>query len=154
MYEASGRIGGRMFSNNNGYWASNQVSEWCGELIDTGHKTIRNLATRYNLPLDDLHAAEPNHSDETYKFDGVYYPKAQANADFLAMFDALQADVDGAGYPTTFDSSTPAGQALDHMSVFDWIESRIPGGHESQLGQLLDVAYNIEYGANTDVQSR
>ena len=37
VYEASGRLGGRMFSNNNGYWAGNQVSEWCGELIDTAH---------------------------------------------------------------------------------------------------------------------
>src|SRR5262249_53133131 len=46
-----------------------------------------------------------------------------------------------------------AGFALDHMSVFDWIESRVPGGHGAPLGQLLDVAYNIEYGAEARVQS-
>jgi monoamine oxidase len=153
VYEAQNKVGGRMFSNNGGYWQAGQVSEWCGELIDTGHKTIRNLAARYGLPLDDLHKAEPKNSDETYKFDGHYYAKATANADFLAMWDVLDADVTAAGYPTTFDSSTPEGAALDHMSVFDWIESRVPGGHNSNLGQLLDVAYNIEYGANTDVQS-
>src|SRR5690348_952422 len=56
VYEASGRLGGRMFSNT-GYFAANQVSEWCGELIDTGHHTVRNLAARFSLPLDDLHAA-------------------------------------------------------------------------------------------------
>jgi monoamine oxidase len=39
------------------------------------------------------------------------------------------------------------------MSVFDWIESRVPGGHASKLGQLLDVAYNIEYGNVTTQQS-
>ena len=64
VYEASGRIGGRMFSNTN-YWNGGQVSEWCGELIDTGHKTIQNLAARYSLPLDDLHAAEPDNSHDT-----------------------------------------------------------------------------------------
>ena len=39
------------------------------------------------------------------------------------------------------------------MSVFDWIESRVPGGHSSRMGQLLDVAYNTEYGADTTEQS-
>jgi monoamine oxidase len=152
VYEASGRLGGRMFSNT-GYFAANQVSEWCGELIDTGHHSVRNLAARFSLPLDDLHGAEPNGSDETYLFDGKYYPKAQANADFLDIADVLQADLDAAPFPTTFDEFTPEGFALDHLSVRGWIESRIPGGFSSPLGQLLDTAYNIEYGAETTVQS-
>ncbi len=153
IYEAQNKVGGRMFSNNGGYWQANQVSEWCGELIDSGHKTIIGLAARYNLPLDDLHAAEPAKSNETYKFDNAYYAKATADADFLAMFDVLNDDVNNAGYPTTYNMSTTQGAALDQMSVYDWIESRVPGGHESSLGKLLDVAYAIEYGANTDVQS-
>jgi monoamine oxidase len=33
LYETSSRIGGRMFSNNTGYWSEQQVTEWCGELI-------------------------------------------------------------------------------------------------------------------------
>jgi monoamine oxidase len=152
VYEASGRVGGRMFSNT-GYFAANQISEWCGELIDTGHKTIRKLAQRFSLPLDDLHAAEPAGSDEIYLFDGRYYPKTQANADFLDITDIVQADLDSAPFPTTFDSFTPEGLALDRLSVRDWIESRVPGGIGSPLGQLLDVAYNIEYGAETTIQS-
>lgn len=152
VYEAAGRLGGRMFSNT-GYFAANQVSEWCGELIDTGHHTIRNLAARFSLPLDDLHAAEPNGSTETYLFDGQYYPKTQADADFLDIADILAADLDAAPFPTTFDAFTAAGFQLDHLSVRGWIESRVPGGMSSPLGQLLDTAYNIEYGAETTVQS-
>ena len=53
MYEASGRVGGRMFTNTD-YFAGGQVAEWGGELIDTGHRTIRRLAQRFHLPLDDL----------------------------------------------------------------------------------------------------
>lgn len=153
VYEASGRVGGRMFSNRTGYWAGNQVTEWCGELIDTGHKTVRQLCRKFSLPLDDLHAAEPAGSTEVYRFGGTYYPKAQADADFLAMFDAIDADVTAAGYPTTYDAYTASGLALDQLSIYDWIESRVPGGHGSPLGQLLDVAYNIEYGAETTEQS-
>ena len=72
VYEVSGRVGGRMFSNRSGYFAGGQVSEWCGELIDTGHHTVRNLAARFSLPLDDLLGAEPNKSTETYYFNGRY----------------------------------------------------------------------------------
>src|SRR5215831_12784864 len=39
------------------------------------------------------------------------------------------------------------------MSLFNWIETRVPGGHSSNMGQLLDVAYNIEFGDITQVQS-
>ncbi|MGN6257280.1 MAG: flavin monoamine oxidase family protein [Solirubrobacterales bacterium] len=39
------------------------------------------------------------------------------------------------------------------MSIADWIQAYVPGGMKSKLGQLLDVAYNIEYGAETNVQS-
>ena len=153
VYEVSGRVGGRMFSNRSGYFAGGQVSEWCGELIDTGHHTVRNLAARFSLPLDDLLGAEPNKSTETYYFNGRYYAKTDADADFHNILGALRADVDGAGYPTLYNSFTPTGFALDQMSIYDWIETRVPGGHGAPLGQLLDTAYNIEYGADTRDQS-
>jgi len=153
VYEASPRIGGRMFSNHTGYWAEHQVSEWCGELIDTGHVTLRRLAARFGLPLDDLTASEPAGADETYYFDHSYYPRPQAVRAFAPAYHAAVADAKAAGYPTTCQVSTPAGLALDRMSVWDWIEKRVPGGHSSKLGQLLDVAYASEYGADTRVQS-
>src|SRR5215831_12443896 len=58
IYEGSGRIGGRMHSDTTS-WANGQVSEHCGELIDTSHKTILGLAKRFQIPVDDLLAAEP-----------------------------------------------------------------------------------------------
>ena len=153
VYEASGRIGGRMFSNTSS-WADGQVSEWCGELIDTGHVTIQALAKRFGLTLDDLHAAEPAGSQDTYQFFGLYYKQSCADADFLRSVALRVAnDANDAGYPTRFDSFTEAGAVLNSMSVYQWIESRVPGGHQSPLGQLLDAAYSIEYGADTRDQS-
>lgn len=150
VYEATGRIGGRMASNRT-YWDDGQVSEGAGELIDTSHKTMRALVKRFNLALDDLIVAEAPRAEETYYFNGQRYD--DADRDFQAVHVALQADVNAAGYPTTWDSSTPAGRALDNMSVAQWIDSRVPGGRGSRLGALLDVAYNIEYGAETTDQS-
>lgn len=153
VYEASGRAGGRMFSNTSGYWADGQISEWCGELIDTGHKTMRKLAQRFDLPLDDLLAAEPAGSTETYYVFGAHYPKAQADLDFAPVYAAASADLDAAGYPTRYDAFTNEGALLDAMSAYDWIETRVPGGHASPLGAVLDLAYAIEYGADTTDQS-
>ena len=153
VYEASGRVGGRMFTLANSYWQASQTSEWCGELIDSGHHTVRKLAKRFHLQLDNLANAEPNGSGETFFFDGGYYTVAQAEQDFAAVVPALDADLAAAGYPTTFDAYTSGGYALDHISVYDWIETRVPGGHASRLGRLLDIAYVGEYGAPSQDQS-
>jgi len=153
IYEASTRIGGRMHSDRSGYWADGQVSEFCGELIDSGHTAILNLAARFGLEVDDLLAAEPPGSTETYWFLNGRYTAAQADADFVPVRDAAQRDVNDAGYPTLWNKYKPAGYALDHMSIYDWIQTRVPGGHNSRFGRLLDAAYNIEYGAETTDQS-
>jgi monoamine oxidase len=152
VYEASGRVGGRMHSDTTS-WLNGQTSEHCGELIDSGHKTILGLANRFNLARVDLLGAEPGHSTDTDFFFGQYYTQAQANADFNPVWNNVKKDVNAASYPTLYNQFTQAGWDLDHMSLYDWIESRVPGGHSSSMGRLLDVAYNIEYGNVTTQQS-
>jgi monoamine oxidase len=152
VYEANDRVGGRMFSNAN-YFEQGQVFEWCGELIDTGHATIRRLAGRFGLALDNLLAAEPAKSEETYHFFGQYYPKAQADIDFKRIVPLLREDLRLAGPQTTVFTSTPEGRMLNRMSLYDWIELRVPGGHASPLGALLDTAYFIELNSDTREQS-
>ncbi len=152
IFEASGRVGGRMHSDTTS-WLNGQTSEDCGELIDSKHKTILGLANRFNIPTADLLAAEPNHSTETDFFFGRYYTAAQANADFNAVWNAVKKDLGSAPFPTQYNSFTQAGFDLDHLSIHNWIETRVPGGHGSNMGRLLDVAYNIEYGNVTAEQS-
>ena len=152
VYEASGRVGGRMHSDTTS-WLNGQTSEHCGELIDSGHKTILGLANRFNLARVDLLGAEPIHSTDTDFFFGKYYTQAQANADFNTVWNNVKKDLNAASYPTLYKQFTQAGWDLDHLSLYDWIESRVPGGHASSMGQLLDVAYNIEYGNVTTQQS-
>src|SRR5579864_645781 len=152
VYEASGRVGGRMHSDTTS-WLNGQTSEDCGELIDTRHKTIQGLAQRFNIPKVDLLAAEPNQSTETDFFFGGYYTTAEENADFNPVWNAVKKDLNSAPFPTLYNTSTPAGQALDQLSLYNWIETRVPGGHASPMGRLLDVAYNIEYGNVTTEQS-
>jgi monoamine oxidase len=152
IYEASTRVGGRMHSDS-GYWDDGQVSEFCGELIDTGHMTIRHLAQRFGLPTVNLTGAEPNGTEDTYWFFDGYYPKELADKDFQPIHNTLQGQVQATGYPTTFETHTDAGVFFDRMSIYEWIETYVDGGHKSPMGSLLDVAYNIEYGAETKDQA-
>jgi monoamine oxidase len=154
IYEASTeRIGGRMHSDRTGYWSNGQVSEWCGELIDSSHVTIRHLAQRFNLNAVDLFAAQPNGSTDTNWFLGNYYSVDDADKDFQPVHNTLQGQVQATGYPTTYKSNTPAGVMFDQMTVYDWIENYVPGGHNSRFGRMLDAAYNEEYGAETKGQA-
>jgi monoamine oxidase len=153
IYEASAHVGGRMHSDRSGYWADGQITEFCGELIDSGHETIRQLAKRFHLKKVDLLAAQPRGTADTYSFFGDYYPVDQADSDFDRIRPILDAQTEAAGYPTTWDSSTPTGRDLDRLSVYDWIERYVPGGHHRPLGRLLDVAYTGEYGADTRDQA-
>jgi len=152
VYEAAARLGGRCFSAR-GVFAEGQVAERGGELIDQYHKQIRQLAQELGLDLDNLLAAEENGTEPFYFFDGSPYPYAQATDDIKAIWQKIHSDVSAASYPTTYDSYTPRGYALDHLSILGWIEESVPGGIASRLGQLLEQAYVIEYGAEIADQS-
>jgi monoamine oxidase len=160
VYEASDRVGGRMHSDspltNPGgasTWENGQVSEHCGELIDTKHKTIQGLAKRFGFGLTDLLAAQPVMSTDTYYFFGTYYPDDQANRDFKPVYNQIHSDANASGFPTLYNSSTARGRELDQMSLYQYIENYVRGGHASPMGRLLDVAYNTEYGGDTKEQS-
>ena len=152
VYEANTRLGGRCWTRR-GYFSEGQIAEHGGELIDQSHTRIRHLAQELRLPLDNLLAAEANGTEPFYFIDGTAYSFAEATDDVKVIWQKLHRDLSEAGYPTLYNSYTPRGLELDQMSITDWIDETVPGGVASRLGQLLDVAYNIEYGAECHLQS-
>src|SRR5215468_9574518 len=66
IYEASNRIGGRMHSDTTSW--DGQITEHCGEFIDSTNKTILGLAKRFGIDVADLKSAEPLHSTPTFYF--------------------------------------------------------------------------------------
>ncbi|MDB4868414.1 MAG: amine oxidase [Cohnella sp.] len=152
IYEASERIGGRCWTRR-GDFENDQIAEHGGEFIDSGHAEIIALAKEFNLPLDDIVQAQKKGTEELYYFDGTPYTFIEACEDFIKIWSILQDESKAAGYPTLYNKYTRRGAELDKMSITDWIRQKVPGGLNSKLGKLLDVAYNIEYGAESSEQS-
>ncbi len=152
VFEASDRVGGRCWTGR-GVFNDGQIFEHGGELIDTGHTQIKQLAQELGLDLDNLSTAETNGTEMLGYFDGQPYTYTQATNDLKAIWQQIHSDVSAASYPTLWNSYTQRGWELDHMSIIDWINAYVPGGMSSKLGQLLDVAYNIEYGGECNIQS-
>jgi monoamine oxidase len=152
IHEASDRVGGRCWTIRAAF-ADGQIAEHGGELIDQGHTAVRHLANELGLTLDNLLAAEPSGTEDIYRFDGQPYTFDEATRDLKAIWQQIHSDVSAASYPTLYTSSTQRGRALDALSIAQYIDLYVPGGRASKLGRLLDVAYNIEYGAETTEQS-
>ena len=152
VYEANAeRIGGRCWTIRS--FPDGQIAEHGGELIDQGHTAMRHLANELGFTLDNLLQGEQNGTEDFYWFDGAPYTYAQATADLNGIYQKLHRDVVAASYPTLWNSSTQRGYELDHMSIIDWLNATVPDGASSNLGRVLDIAYNIEYGAECSDQS-
>ena len=152
VFEAAERVGGRCWTIR-GAFADGQLAEHGGELIDQGHAAVRSLAKELGLVLDNLLQAEASGTEMLGFFDGSPYTYAEITDDIKQVWQKIHSDVSAASYPTLFDGYTQRGLELDRLSIVDWIEESVPGGMGSRLGRLLDIAYTIEYGADSAEQS-
>jgi monoamine oxidase len=145
IYEASDRTGGRCYSLGD---FSPLIAEHGGELIDQGHAAVRHLAQELGLNLDNLQQAQPNGTEDFFWLSGARYEYAELLDDLNGIYQKLHGDLSAASYPSLWNSYTQRGFELDHMSIIDWLDESVPnGGSKSKLGRVLDIAYNIEYGA-------
>jgi monoamine oxidase len=151
IYEASSRVGGRCWSSDD---FDPLVAEHGGELIDQGHAAMRQLAQELGFQLDNLLQAQPKGTEDFFRVNDAKYSYDQLVADLNGVYQKLHKDTTAASYPTLWNLSTERGRELDRMSIIDWLDESIPnGGSKSNLGRVLDLAYNIEYGAECREQS-
>ncbi|MEZ4307841.1 MAG: NAD(P)/FAD-dependent oxidoreductase [Polyangiaceae bacterium] len=150
VYEAASRVGGRMFTDRTTF-PDDQHCELGGELIDTGHTTMLDLAEELGIELYDYD--EDDASLETLV---AFIAGAKLTmAEILEGFAPIAAKIDEALATLTdqddlyvYYDNPNGGEALDAMSLADWFDSI---GAEGPVRTLLEVAYNIEYGLEPDV---
>jgi monoamine oxidase len=144
------RIGGRCWSMK---FPDGQIAEHGGELIDQSHQAMRQLSQELGFTLDNLLQAQPKGTEDFFYVNEARYPYSQLVADLNSIYQKMHKDVSAASYPTLWNLYTQRGWELDHMSIIDWLNETVPGGASSNLGRVLDIAYNIEYGAECSEQS-
>jgi len=152
LYEASHRIGGRMHSDTTS-WDEGMVSEWCGEFIDGDHETLHQLIKRFGLKTVDLGRARGNRSQSVMYYCNRYYGAEEMDRDFQALAPLLQQQAQEVNFPTTYAHFTETAYQLDHLSVYDWIEQHVEGGHNKPLGRFLENACTGYFGLDTHEQS-
>ncbi|HYG65646.1 MAG TPA: NAD(P)/FAD-dependent oxidoreductase [Thermoanaerobaculia bacterium] len=149
VIEGQERTGGRMYSSK-GRFPEGQVIELGGELIDTNHTHMQELAAELGIPLDDFDKDDPAMARDVWFFDGRRY----SDAEVVEAFRPIAAKIDEAWETITgetVDYRQPNnGETLDNMTIADFLDE---AGADGWFRDLLDVAYTTEYGREIAEQS-
>lgn len=151
IVEASPRVGGRMYSLQN-FFADNQVAELGGELIDTDHHAIRNLAKELDVELLDLTYLDGSNGHD-YFIDGKVVKADSAWIEaFRPLAELVRRDIgeDAANCDVDFQSGTARGKGLDAMSIAEWLDRNQVSG---SIRKVVEAAYVGEFGLELDEQS-
>ena len=148
VYEASSRVGGRVFSGQN-VIGQGSVVELGAEFIDTTHTELLALVARYQLPLLDTKAPSEKGLHETLYFDGQFYTEADILREFGPIAKRIAKDLDRIGETVNYRNDGGAAE-LDKLSISQYL-TKI--GASGWLRKLIEVAYIGEYGLDTDQQS-
>jgi monoamine oxidase len=147
LYEASERVGGRMFTRRQ-FNADGQFVELGGELVDTDHKDLIHLAKELGLKLQNLVKGDSGH--ELFWFDGEAKSEEALLAAFRPLGDRIAADADGL-YDAK-DNFTDKARQLDQLSLADYLRDRGQGVAPWVI-ELIVAAYEPEYGVEVARQS-
>lgn len=143
IYEADTKIGGRVQTK---FWSpDNQTSEWGGEYLDSNYYVTFNLIERFGIKLIDTIQATNDAYGTTYYFLSRFYNETQAWNDYKAIENIIKQQIEQIG-TINYNESNSYGRYFDNLSLYDWIESYVPGGHQSHFGAYIDSAYKQEFG--------
>jgi monoamine oxidase len=152
LLEASNRWGGRMFTQYDFY--KGMFCELGGEFVDTNHEDLQTLASEVGVEMQKL-AAEGD-GEDLYFFKGQFHtpkemvdPEKQTGA-FAPIAKQIAADADK--LTDKDDNWTKYASKLDQMSLKAYLE-QFRGKTDDWAIDVLDVAYNIEFGLLTEDQS-
>ena len=151
LFEASNRWGGRMFTVYDFY--KGMFVELGGEFVDTGHEDLQNLAKEVGVEMQNLTAEG---GEDLYFFKSQFHtPKdmidpATKTGAFAPIAKQIAEDADK--LTDKNDNWTAHARKLDNVSMKAYLE-QFRGKTDDWAIDLLDVAYNIEFGLLTEDQS-
>ena len=157
VYEASMRVGGRMYTDRSTL-ANGQLVELGGELVDSDHVVIPALMASHDLTLDDLIEATAGLQQDSFVFssDGVGAPSVEiSEAAIVTAFmpvavkmgmAVMRAEGMDAASIAEFDR-------IDQMSISDWLQTEAGLAPSTLIRRILELAYLEEFGIEVADQS-
>jgi len=152
LYDAQTRLGGRLFTDRTTF-PDGQHCELGGELIDTGHLTMLDLARDLDIELIDYQRDDAALDTIVAHIGG----RKLTMSEMLTGFTPIAAKIDMALATLTdqqdlfvYYDKPNGGAALDAMSIKAWLDSI---GATGDVRKLLEVAFTIEYGLEADEQN-
>ena len=150
LYEASGRIGGRIFSvpevMGRGLW-----TEMGGEFIDTDHTDMLNLVKHFKLPTIDRKAPpELSLREYAYYFNKTHYQLKDVMDALRPVTAQIKKDIASLSPDITYTHHTGSDVALDNMTVMQYADKL---GISGWFRSFIYNGYTAEYGMDANEQS-
>ena len=148
VYEASGRVGGRILTHYNNTMGINIFPEFGGDFLDSSHADMLNLAKEFNLELIDLEKEkeEKNLKGEIYYFDNRNISEKEIVREFSKIAGNIKTDIDSLG--ENYD--TPEAINLDNTPLDEYISNL---KCSKWMKKLLMASFAAEYGLECSEQS-
>lgn len=148
IFEASKRLGGRIFTHYNDSLQNGVSPEFGGDFIDSNHEDMLNLCKEFNLDLIDLVKEEEDlgYSGDVYFFKNKSITEKEIIEEFNKISGKLQDDIISLGE----DYDTPEAELLDNIPLSTYIESL---ECKKWLKDLLRAAFVAEFGLDCEEQS-
>ena len=149
VYEASARIGGRIFTVNDALGLGLRT-EYGGEFVDSTHTEILTLAKEFELDVDDRKSpAERSLIPRAYFFGGILRSEAEVIEGIKPFLERIR--VDANSLPRDFDFTNPGtAGTLDNLSLAEYFHNI---GLSGWVKDLLEAAYVSEFGLELADQS-
>ena len=156
LYEASARLGGRIWTDYQTFAGQGQFCELGAELVNTGHKSIRRLATELGVKIESFPAPGAGVDVNLFFHKGHRYTDTDALLAAKPLMKAVLIDLKkifGADEPETitYDSEfKETAVKYDRMSMRQYLDS-VPD-LEPWFKEILNSSYESENGVATDQQ--
>lgn len=149
VYEASKRIGGRVYSVS-GAMAPGLTTEFGAEFIDSTHADMLALVREFGLPLaDTFQSSEAAVQRYAFFFEGRHRSLVELEAALKPVMKRIRPDRDAIPDDVTYQTQGRA-RELDRLSLAQYLD-RV--GADGWLRRFIEASYVSEYGLDPDEQS-
>lgn len=156
IYEASERVGGRMFTLAN-FNSEGMFCELGGEAVDSDHTALMSLCAELGVGIQDTTAEDQGLEQGLYYADGRLIPTAEMIAAFQPLAGQIAKDLReiwGLSSPRGIsykDKSNPGLVKYDRMSLSQYLYGK--KDVEKWVLDLISSLYVCEFGLDTEEQS-